>query len=247
MAEIINDPQQKGPVVTEHIGEKPEDVPAMHIISHSPIFYWWPVWFFGFIMAGLTWLMGNKVELGTGFWVTMHPSSILGLAYTLILFFVFLVTNMSLRGLVSGMVIMFGLFIIVLFAWLGWWDDILFILPDIHIYMNLGFYLTISILTCIAWTLSFFIFDRMDYWRVVPGQVTLEHLVGGGEVSHDTTSLVFEQLNVDFFKHYLLGLGAGDLKMAVGGPRAKEYYISNVLFADYKVKKIQELIKRKPE
>src|SRR5262245_2122839 len=31
------------------------------IISHSPLFYWWPVWAVGFLMAGLTYLYGFQV------------------------------------------------------------------------------------------------------------------------------------------------------------------------------------------
>ena len=31
------------------------------VISHSPLFYWWPVWAVGFLMAGLTYLRGYQV------------------------------------------------------------------------------------------------------------------------------------------------------------------------------------------
>jgi hypothetical protein len=31
------------------------------IISHSPLFYWWPVWAVGFLMAGLTYVYGFQV------------------------------------------------------------------------------------------------------------------------------------------------------------------------------------------
>jgi len=31
------------------------------VISHSPLFYWWPVWAVGFLMAGLTYLSGEQV------------------------------------------------------------------------------------------------------------------------------------------------------------------------------------------
>jgi hypothetical protein len=34
---------------------------AVVIISHSPLFYWWPVWAAGFLMAGLTYWYGYKV------------------------------------------------------------------------------------------------------------------------------------------------------------------------------------------
>ena len=33
------------------------------IISHSPIFYWWPVWFIGFLMATMTYLEGRDMAI----------------------------------------------------------------------------------------------------------------------------------------------------------------------------------------
>lgn len=33
------------------------------IISHSPIFYWWPVWFVGFLMAALTYVDGHLMAI----------------------------------------------------------------------------------------------------------------------------------------------------------------------------------------
>src|SRR5262245_55035106 len=31
------------------------------IISHSPLFYWWPVWAVGFLLAALTWLQDQRI------------------------------------------------------------------------------------------------------------------------------------------------------------------------------------------
>src|SRR5262249_42666271 len=33
------------------------------VISHSPIFYWWPVWFVGFLMAAWTYLDGHMMAV----------------------------------------------------------------------------------------------------------------------------------------------------------------------------------------
>jgi hypothetical protein len=39
-----------------------DDRPAqVVIISHSPLFYWWPVWAVGFLMAGLSYWQGHQV------------------------------------------------------------------------------------------------------------------------------------------------------------------------------------------
>ena len=31
--------------------------------SHSPIFYWWPVWFVGFLMTALTYFDGHQMAI----------------------------------------------------------------------------------------------------------------------------------------------------------------------------------------
>src|SRR5437762_1604785 len=39
------------------------DLQEIKIVSHSNLFYWWPVWAFGFIIALLTWLDGHYMVL----------------------------------------------------------------------------------------------------------------------------------------------------------------------------------------
>ena len=39
-------------------GVRPREV---HIVAHSMLFYWWPVWAVGLLMAGLTWLDGHRL------------------------------------------------------------------------------------------------------------------------------------------------------------------------------------------
>ena len=43
---------------TPTLDTRPEQVV---VISHSPLFYWWPVWAVGFLMAALTYLRGYQV------------------------------------------------------------------------------------------------------------------------------------------------------------------------------------------
>jgi hypothetical protein len=42
------------------IGAPPREV---HIIAHSMLFYWWPVWAVGLLLAGLTWLDGHCLAI----------------------------------------------------------------------------------------------------------------------------------------------------------------------------------------
>ncbi len=51
----MSDPVQPVRVVTD---DRPVEVV---VISHSPLFYWWPVWAVGFLMAGLSYWQGEQV------------------------------------------------------------------------------------------------------------------------------------------------------------------------------------------
>src|SRR5688500_13752313 len=46
-------------------GPSPSDIPEFNreirIISHSNLFYWWPVWGVGFLMALLTFMSGQRM------------------------------------------------------------------------------------------------------------------------------------------------------------------------------------------
>src|SRR5215831_11955999 len=53
----MSEPIQPVPV-TVVPDERPVEVV---IISHSPLFYWWPVWAVGFLMAALTYWEGYQV------------------------------------------------------------------------------------------------------------------------------------------------------------------------------------------
>jgi hypothetical protein len=35
----------------------------VRIVSHSTLFYWWPVWAVGLLMAGMTWLEGHRLAI----------------------------------------------------------------------------------------------------------------------------------------------------------------------------------------
>ena len=42
------------------VGARPREV---HIVAHSMLFYWWPVWAVGLLLAGLTWLDGHRLAI----------------------------------------------------------------------------------------------------------------------------------------------------------------------------------------
>jgi hypothetical protein len=211
------------------------------IYSHSTVFYWWPAWVFGFVIALVSagqdeFSSKNQFE---------QTSSSLGLAYISLLLMLIIFTNVKLRGIKSVSVLLALGFVSVLLAWFGWWDEIVKIIPYLSVHMDTGFYLVFSTALLVVWLMMFFVFDRMTYWRVRPGQLTLEHRIGGGAESFDTNTLRFQKLSSDLFR-VVLGLGAGDLQ-ATGGPHGTDLYMPNVTFAERKVHAIEKLIAVKPD
>ena len=111
----------------------------------------------------------------------------------------------------------------------------------------MGFYLLFSTALLAVWLLAFFVFDRLTVWRVRPGQMVEERLIGGQARSYDTNGLVFERRGQDLFHDIILGMGAGDLTLTIGGANEETIQIPNVLLVDRKVKAIERLIAVKPE
>jgi hypothetical protein len=218
----------------------PAALQEINIYSHSTLLYWWPAWAFGFVFAILN--AGQEKFLATA--EGAQPSSALGLTYLSILLLLIVFTNVRLRGIHSVVALLTVGFISVLLAWFGWWDDIAKLIPYLWVHMNTGFYLVFSTGLLIIWLMMFFVFDRLTYWRIRPGQMTEEHLIGGAAESFDTNGLRFQKLGSDFFRA-VLGLGAGDLKATIAGGATIE--IANVIFVDRKVHAIEKLISVKPE
>ena len=212
------------------------------IYGHSTLFYWWPGWAFGFVMAALN--AGQETFLATA--PGAQPSSALGLTYLAILLLLIIFTNVRLRGINSVVALLSVGFITVLLAWFGWWDAIAKLIPFLSVHMNTGFYVVFSTGLLIIWLLMFFVFDRLTYWRIRPGQMTEEHMIGGGAQSFDTNGLRFQKLSSDIFRA-ILGFGAGDIKATMAGDRAAAIELPNVIFVDRKVQAIDKLISVKPD
>ena len=111
----------------------------------------------------------------------------------------------------------------------------------------MGFYLVFSTLLLGVWLAAFLVFDLLVFWSVRVGQLVEQRLAGGGSQSYDTNGLLFEKREQDYFRHFVLGLGAGQLQLTGKGLRDELIEIPNVLFVDRKVKTIDALISVKPD
>lgn len=252
--------------------------PAQQVIiyGHTALFYWWPVWVFGYLFAFLTWWgdqrtailpphseydeaanviklpAGNKLDkdkAGIGennyFRERMLVGSTYGILYVFILLLVILITTVPLRGVSSLVVILGVALVVVTISFLGGWESILSALGKLRVHMNMGFYVFTSTVLFIIWAVVFFVYDRMNYWRVTPGQITHSFIFGSGERSFDTEGLAFTKLRDDLFRHLILGIGSGDLMMdpmKTGGANKEDLSIHNVLFISNKLHQIENLI-----
>ncbi len=218
----------------------------IRIYSHSALLYWWPVWVVGYIMAALTYYQGEKITIGAGE-THIHASSNLGLIFFVVLFLVILVTNYSVRGLASGIVILGLVLTFVLLLYFDVWESVFGWFLSHKIYLNVGAYLWISTVMFAMWVIVVFGLDRFSYWEIDPGQLTRDSLMGSGSKSYTTQGMTLEKHQDDLFRHWLLGLGSGDLQVMTSGATREQIDIQNVLFVGHKIVAMQRLIAEVPE
>jgi len=231
-----------------HAGEVPEPhLPKeIFVYSHSTLLYWWPVWAVGYLMAAMTYAWGHPFPIGSSE-VIVYDNKNLGVLFTATFLLVILITNVTLRGMASVVTILVAIIGILALAYFQAWGTVLHALGSLEIFMNLGFYLTFSSAVFLVWLFSVFGYDRMVYWRFRPGQVTQETVIGGAEHSYDTRGMVFVKRQEDLFRHWILGLGSGDIEFSTTGARPENVYIPNVLFVNARLAKIQRMIAIKPD
>jgi len=235
-------------VVPQHVHDpapvtRPRDV---ILYSHSPIFYWWPVWAVGYLFALMTLVQGVEHEF-KGTTVLIHPSRTLGVVFTFTFLMVIVMTHFSVRGLASVVTIVSAIAIALALAYFQLWESLLNALGSLAIFMNLGFYVFFSTAIFIVWASAVFFFDRSTYYIVRPGQLIHATMFGSGEETYDTHGMSVEKKRDDLFRHWVLGLGSGDVHIATTGAKKADFVIPNVLFIGTKLELIQELVATKPD
>jgi hypothetical protein len=263
------------------LGDRP---PKVVVISHSPLFYWWPVWAVGFLMAGLSYWNGYPIAFvppGTvaerGARVEgqdgprdvliapagqplpaasdsdelkqprmrMATTNSLGIIWTMTLCLVIVITHVHLRGIWSIIAIAALIFVTVLLAVLGLWDRIIRLIQVFDIHINAFGYLSISLFLFVIWLLTFLVSDRLVYMVFTRGQLRVRRAVGAGEKVYDTSGMVVEKHRGDFFQHWLLGFGAGDLTVRTSGANAQQFEMPNVLGLGRKLSRIHTMLQER--
>ena len=207
-------------------------------------------------MALITWLSPNSMvsvdhgakfvadggENGHGAWhlTTIGPHSTqmlrvsqsknVGVLFSIVLLLVIAITNIPLRGLWSVIVIVFIIFMSIILALLNAWERILDTLSLLDVRINLGGYLLISSVLLVLWLIVFLFFDKQIYMIFTPGQLRVRLEIGDAETVYDTTGMTIQKQRSDLFRHWILGIGSGDLIVRTAGAQAHQFDMSNVLF-----------------
>jgi len=113
--------------------------------------------------------------------------------------------------------------------------------------MNLSFYLFFGTAMFLVWFLAVFVFVRLDYYSFRPGQIVHVTVFGGGEETFDSRGASINKMRDDMFRHWILGIGSGDLHVSTTGARKAEFVVHNVLFVGTKLSRIQALIAMRPD
>ena len=168
-----------------------------------------------------------------------------GVVFFIVLLLVILITNVPLRGLWSFIVLIVILFLTIIFWIMNWWGPILDSLARLHIHMNVAGYFLFSTGLLAIWLATFLLFDPQVYMIFTPGQLRVCTEIGGGLSAHDTMGMVIQKQRNDLFRHWILGMGSGDLIVNTSGASAAHYDLPNVLFVGYKVRMIEEMLREK--
>jgi hypothetical protein len=262
----------------------------IRIVGHSNLFYYWPVWAFGFLLGLLTFWDGHtaaivphgtKAERGVNVtvggttyndrdvlilpdrpsnhflppvdaakpddpWLKVAGNSGYGVLFATVLLLVITITNVPLRGLWSFVIIGGVVMVALVFHIFGLWTSIFYYFSLLDIRLNMGGYFFISSLLFAIWLITGIFFDQQIYMVFTPGQMKVCLEIGGGETAYDTVGLVIQKERSDLFRHWVLGLGSGDLVVRTSGSTTHEFHLNNVLFITRKLQQIEEMQRDRP-
>lgn len=190
---------------------------------------------------GLAQEEGQKGTAG----MTVSSNNNLGVIFVATLFVVAIASTILLRGLVSVVALVGLILLVVTFAYFGWWDDVLLYVGRFDIRMNAAGYMAVGVPLFLAWLFVVCLYDRQRYITFDSGQIRHVHEVGDSEIAIQSEGAIVEKRRNDVFRHWLLGLGTGDLSIRVGGPNGQAIELENVLWINRKLPLIQRMVKEK--
>ena len=220
----------------------PGELEEVRVYQHSNLLYWWVVWVYGFLCAGVTFIQGVRIkELAASGEKTIlfHPSPWLGISFIALLLFVVVFTNVRARGVYSFVLLLVGAGLVFLASRVPGVHYVMSWAGLLRIHLNLAFYLAFSAALMVIWFFVIILVDRFSWWRFSPGQVIGEHRVGQATgQAYNTEGMIIRRLPDDLFRHRLMGFGTGDF--VVKPTHGESFEIHNVPGAN----KIQRTLER---
>lgn len=210
------------------------------IYGHSSLLYWWPVWLISFILAAVTYAEGDRSG-----GITVSNVNAPGVIFVITLLAVAISSTVLLRGMMSVIAVVSAIAVGVAFAWFGWWGEILKLFGGLEIRINAAGYLCIGIPLFLAWLAVVTWYDRLHYITFGRGQIRYVQEVGDSEIVIPAEGAVVEKKRSDVFRHWLLGLGSGDLVIGSGGHNSPTIELKNVLRIKQKLTVIDKLLREK--
>jgi hypothetical protein len=217
---------------------------SLHLISHSQILYFWPVWLSAFIFGGIS-LQSNThvtLQIKTGeILVCIAPYPWMGLVFLGILVFNILFTSVNIRGLWASLVILVLTSVALLLHIFELWTVIQDFLLKLRMFISAEFYLGVGIVLFSFWFLVVFVYDRRRYIELHSTHLAIVQEVGEGEKNFDVRGIVFDKKRNNFFQHIVLGFGSGDIVITTSGGQRELIYFPNVLYISSKLKAIRQV------
>jgi len=177
--------------------------------------------------------------------VRVSRSKSYGMIYFAAILAVVFGSNVPLRGMASLAAILLILLMTVMFAYFGMWDTIFGYLGGLHVEISAEGYLIASVGLLVLWLLVVLFYDPLRFIVFTPGQLVVHKDIGDVRQVYDTAQFVAEKQPTDLFRHWVLGLGAGDLILKLTSQGVVIEFPS-VMFVDKRLTQISELMKTRP-
>ena len=216
------------------------EVDQIVVYGHSSLFYWWPVWLVSFVLAGLTYAEGDRSG-----GVTVSNDNAPGAVFVLTLVTVAISSTVIFRGMMSVILAISLVACVLAFAWFGWWGHILSFLGGLEIRINAAGYLCFGIPLLLAWLAVVCVYDRQHYIIFGRGQIRYVQEIGDSEMVMPAEGAIVEKRRSDVFRHWILGVGAGDLVIRSGGQHNPTIEMKNVLRIRWKLAVVDKLLREK--
>ena len=211
---------------------QPNGTEKIVLYSRSQMFYYWPVW----LVALALWALSN---------MDMPPyQQYYAPIMTGTLFYVITATSVSLRGLWFFMVSLIFVIIGMGLYIGGYVFDIVNFIRQIDLQINSDFYKVLGLPLLAVWILTTFVYDRLRYVVLTPGQLKLVREVGDKQENFATLGMSFTKRRDNLAQHIFLGLGSGDLIIKPGMQQGNNepIRVNNVLRIGGKISDMTDIL-----